>query len=296
MDIRTARNGDVEIAYECFGPPDGSPIVLIPGSGSQMVTWSVELCDSLAQRGFLAVRMDNRDAGLSTWLRQYDRGKRNRRQRAYTMWDMADDVVAVIDSLGHQRAHLAGGSLGSVICQATAIRHPHRVASLTLLSAQPGSRPLHIIRPRIRTMIKMLRIMSGRSPDAEAEGQRWVDLQRLIGSPDYPIDEEHWRTVGRLSYERGIYPQGSGRHTRALFAVGDLRPRLATLTTPTLVVQGEADPLQSWRSAKAVADAIPGAKFLLYPGVGHDLPRRIWPEVLDEISAMATGADISSDT
>jgi pimeloyl-ACP methyl ester carboxylesterase len=146
---------------------------------------------------------------------------------------------------------------------------------------------LRLARPKISTIVKMLKIMRGNSPDAEAEGQRWVDLMQLVGSPAYPVDEEHWRAAGKLAYERGLYPSGSMRHTRAQMAARDLRPQLAAPNIPTLVVQGEADPMMSWRAAKITADAIPGARFRLYPGVGHDLPKQIWPEVLDEIVATA---------
>jgi pimeloyl-ACP methyl ester carboxylesterase len=280
MSISKAHNADIEIAYERLGPPDGTPLVLIPGSGAQMVMWPQDLCTALVDRGFHVVLMDNRDSGLSTWLRQYD----GRRGRAYTLTEMAGDVIAVLDAIGARRAHLMGGSLGAMIAQATAIRYPERVSGLILASAMCGAK-LRLARPKIRTIIKMMKIMRGTSPDAAAEGQRWVDLLRLVGSPAYPLDEAHWRAAGALSFERGIYPAGSLRHTRATMAARDMRPQLATLTIPTLVVQGEADPMMSWRSAKITADAIPGARFHLYPGVGHDLPREIWPEVLDEIAA-----------
>lgn len=281
MSICKARNGDVEVAYERLGPPDGTPLLLIPGSGMQMVMWPEDLCAALVARGFPVVRMDNRDSGLSTWLRHHD----GRRGRAYTLDDMAADVIAVADAIGARRVHLLGGSLGAMIAQVTAINHPDRVGGLVLTSASCGSK-LRLARPRVSTIIKMMRIMRGDPPDANAAGQRWVDLQRLLGSPAYPIDEAHWRTAGERAHERGTYPAGSMRHTLAQLAARDLRPQLATLEIPTLVVQGRADPIMSWKAAKITADAIPGARFLLYPEVGHDLPREIWPEVLDEIAAI----------
>ena len=150
MNVSKARNGDVEIAYECFGSPDGMPLLLIPGSGMQMVMWPPDLCTTLVERGFRVVRMDNRDSGLSTWLRQYDDLPRRRRPRAYSIRDMADDVIAIVDTLGASSAHLVGGSLGATIAQVAAIHHPERVASLTLLSATPGSK-LRLARPKIHT-------------------------------------------------------------------------------------------------------------------------------------------------
>lgn len=255
-----------------------------------MVMWPLDLCTTLVERGFRVVRMDNRDSGLSTRLRQYDNLPRRRRPRAYSIRDMADDVIAVVDALGAASAHLVGGSLGATIAEVAAIHRPERVASLTLLSATPGAK-LRLARPKIHTMIKMVKIMRRDVPDAEAAGQQWVDLMRLVGAPAYPLDEDHWRAAGSLAHERGTYPAGSMRHTKAFMRVGDLRPQLATLTMPTLVVQGQADPMQSWRAGKATADAIPGSRFLLYPGVGHDLPRAIWPAVIDEITALATATE-----
>lgn len=286
MNIGQARNGDIEIAYESFGPEDGMPLVLIPGSGMQMVMFSVDLCTALVERGFRVVRMDNRDSGLSTRLDWYDNVPRGQRRRPYTIRDMADDVIAVIDALGAARAHLFGGSLGATIAQVAAIHHPRRIASLTLLSATPSTQ-LRVVRPNILTMIRMMNIMRRTVPDAKSAGQQWVDLMRLVGTPD-PVEDDHWRAAGEIAHQRGTYPAGSLRHTKAFMAVGDLRPQLAALTVPTLVVQGKADPMQSWRAGKATADAIPGARFLLCPGIGHELPRAIWPSVIDEVTTLAT--------
>jgi pimeloyl-ACP methyl ester carboxylesterase len=202
------------------------------------------------------------------------------------MREMADDVIAVADALGSERVHLLGGSLGATIAQATAIHHPDRVASLTLYCAAPGGAPW-LNRPNLWTALKMLRLMNGASPEAAAEGQRWVDLHHLLGSPAYPVDEAHWRRAGALAFERGINGAGSLRHSAAYFRAWDLRSQLARLDLPTLVVQGANDPLQSWRAGRATAKAIPGAKFLLLPGVGHDLPMEVWPTILDEVVAMA---------
>jgi pimeloyl-ACP methyl ester carboxylesterase len=225
--------------------------------------------------------MDNRDSGLSTRLTQYD----GKRRRAYEIKDMADDVIAVADAIGARRVHLVGGSLGASIAQVAAVHHPDRIASLTLMSALSGAKPW-LARPKIRTVMKTMKHMRVTPSDPEAAGRQWVELLRMLATPDHPVDEEHWFNAGKLAYERGIYPEGSVRHTLALMAVKDLRPQLAKLAVPALVVQGEADPMMSWRSARIVADAIPGAVFRLLPAVGHELPRAVWPMVLDEIAAL----------
>jgi pimeloyl-ACP methyl ester carboxylesterase len=282
MEIRKARNGDIELAYECIGSTDGQPLILINGSGMQMVMWPEDLCRALVERGFFVVRMDNRDSGLSSRLTQHD----GKRRRVYELRDMADDVLAVADAIGARRVHLMGGSLGASIAQVAAVHHADRIASLTLLSAAAGAKPW-LARPKIRTVLKTMKLMRVPAPDADAAGRQWVELARIVGGSDHSVDEAHWYAAGKLAYERGLYPQGSVRHTLAHLAVKDLRPQLAKLEVPTLVVQGEADPMMSWRAGKIVADAIPGAKFLLLPGVGHELPRTVWPMVLDEIAAVA---------
>lgn len=295
MEIRTARNGDIEIAYECFCSPNDPPIVLLAGIAMQMVMWPVDLCTALADRGLQVVRMDYRDYGLSTKLTHYDDLPWYRRGRAYTLWDVADDVIAVVDALGHGRAHLLGASVGGAVAQVTAIRHPDRVASLALLFPAPGSlRPLHVTRPNLRTFLKVRKVMRGVSPDADAEGQRWVDLFHLLGSPAYPSEDDHWRAAGRVAFERGVYPPGLARQGAALLSVGDLRPRLAALTMPTLVVQGRLDQFASWRTGRMIADAIPGARFRLFDDMGHALPRALWPTVLDDIAALTAEPDAAT--
>lgn len=290
MGIEKARNGDVEIAYESIGSPDGIPLLLIMGSGGQMVMWHNDFCAALAERGFHVVRMDNRDAGLSTHLRQFDNARRPLRRPAYTLDDLADDVIAVVDALGWSGAHLVGASFGGLIAQKAAVRHPDRVRSLTSMSSS-ASTSFRLNRPKLGVIIKMFKIMRRDAADRDAEGEKWVALQRLVGSPAYPVDEEHWREAARLAYDRGINPAAGPRQIAATLASGDRRRELSAVRVPALVIHGEADPLYSMRAARATAEAIPGARFVSYPGVGHDLPREIWPSVIDEISALALRAD-----
>jgi pimeloyl-ACP methyl ester carboxylesterase len=279
MAIKKARNGAIEIAYEYFGSPEGTPLLLINGSGMQMVMWPVDLITALVERGFQVVRFDSRDSGLSTWLTDV------RKRRAYGLRELAGDVIAVMDDLGWSGAQLLGGSMGGLIAQNVAIHHPDRVTGLTLLFCGAGSK-LRLAKPKFRTVLKAVRLMSRKVPDAEAYGERWVTLMHLVGTP--PIDEDHWRTAGRVAYQRGLYLPGNARHTLAEMGAGDLRPRLAELTMPALVVHGEADPMQSWKAGKIVADSIPGARFMLVPGMRHDLPRTIWPEVIDAMCGLAS--------
>jgi pimeloyl-ACP methyl ester carboxylesterase len=289
MTVERARNGDVEIAYERFGSPDGIPLLLIMGAGGQMVMWPVDFCTALVEQGFQVVRIDTRDRGLSTHLTQYDVPRRRRPPR-YTLPDVADDVIAVFDALGWTAGHLVGASEGGVIAQATATHHAERVRSLTSMVSTPTT-SLRVNRPKVWANLKALKAMWGKSADRDAEGQKWVDLFRAVGSPGYPLDEQHWRHAGQVSYDRGLYPAGEMRMAATLFAAGDRRRELAGVRCPTLVIHGEADPMVSPRAGRATADAIPGARFVSYPGMGHDLPRALWPAIIDEITTLATHAE-----
>ncbi|GAA0412834.1 alpha/beta hydrolase [Microbispora corallina] len=301
MPIRTTRHNAVEIAYETFGSPDGEPLLLIMGTAMQMVMWPDELCSMLAGHGFAVARFDNRDAGLSTHFSEAGRPGlakdwfRAGRTAAYRLEDMSDDALAVMDALGWSSAHLFGASLGGAIAQLTAIRHPERVRSLTVSSSYAGWKRGRV---NMRTVLRLMLSQSLRRYPAGREGavQRVVDAMRILGSPGYPLDEAWWRHAAGLSYERDSSPAGGEmRQSAAAGATGDLLPRLAAVDVPTLVVHGEDDPMIRPRSAKEIADAVPGARLVLYPGMGHDLPRELWPAVVDEVRAVAGRTQPASD-
>jgi pimeloyl-ACP methyl ester carboxylesterase len=270
-----ARNGDVTLDYQSIG--SGTPLLLLMGAGAQQVMWPRHFLAALAERGCQAVTMDLRDDGLSTQLADGVR---------YTARDIADDVVAVFDALGWSTGIVLGASMGGAFAQATAIHHPDRVRGLISVSSNPGT-SLWLNRPRIGAMLRLYRVMSRRCADRDAEGRRWVDAFRVIGSPAYPLDVDHWRTAGRLAHDHGRNPRGQLRQFAAARSPRDRRPQLAELRVPTLVIHGEADPMVSIRAGRATAAAIPGARFVSYPGMGHDLPRELWPAMIDEITALA---------
>lgn len=293
MPIRTARHGAVEIAYETFGSPDGDPLLLIMGTAMQMVMWPDDLCAMLADRGFAVARFDNRDAGLSTHFSAAGRPGlakdwfRAGRVAAYRLEDMSDDALAVMDALGWSSAHLFGASLGGAIAQLTAIRRPERVRTLTVSSGYAGWK-----RGRVR-MSTVLRLMLGQSltrypAGREGAVRRVVDAMRVLGSPGYPLDEAWWRHAAGASYDRDSSPEGGEmRQSAAAAATGDLLPRLAAIDVPTLVIHGEDDPMIRPRAAKEIAAAVPGARLVLYPGMGHNLPRELWPAIVEEFCALA---------
>jgi pimeloyl-ACP methyl ester carboxylesterase len=207
---------------------------------------------------------------------------------------MADDAVAVLDALGWQAAHVVGRSLGGMIAQTIAVRHPSRVLSLTSISSTPSPR---IGRQTVGTTLRLLvgnpsvlRRRPASSPEEVAE--QMVRGHRVIGSHGYPLDEAWLAEVGRRMFERGgLDPAGAQRENAVILAGGDRRPALAGVRVPTLVLHGEADPLIRPVGGEATAAAIPGAKLVTFPGMGHDLPRELWPAIIEEIRALADRAD-----
>lgn len=268
MDVLTCRNGDIELAYDTFGTA-GRPMLLIAPMGQESrLLYSEDFCAALVERGFHVARFDNRDGGRST-----------HRDTPYDLRDMATDAVAVLDALDWPSAHVVGGSLGGMIGQVMAVHHADRVRTLTSMSSAP-CHLYRISRSRLRTVLKVL-IMSARTHDP---GDKLVELFRLIGSPVHPVEEERLREIAKLSTPDQAADR---RQLAAITASGDRRAELARVTAPTLVVHGEDDPLQSVRAGRATADAIPNARLVTYPGMGHDLPRPLWPDVIAEITALA---------
>ena len=297
MTVRMAANGAVEIAYETFGPPDGRPLLLVMGLGGQMIGWPDAFCGLLADRGFRVARFDNRDAGLST---RFDAAGRPDQLRmllrpasaaVYTLDDMAADAVAVLDALGWPAAHLAGVSEGGMIAQTLAARHPGRVRTLTSISSAPAPR---VGQPRPWTLMRIIKVANPkRVKTAEDLAQYMVDLGQVTGSPAYPADEDAARELGRRAHARGGLDMAAvQRQTAALAASGDRRADLARLRVPTLVLHGRDDRMIRPVAGRATAAAIPGARLVTYPGMGHDLPRELWTTIAAEITALADRADL----
>jgi pimeloyl-ACP methyl ester carboxylesterase len=271
------RNDDIEIAYETFGS-SGRPLLLIQGAGAPMLAWPEDFCTELVQRGFHVARFDNRDAGRSS-----------RAGQPYTLADMAGDGLAVLDAQGWSGAHIVGVSLGGMIGQVMAVHHPERVLSLTSMSSAPD----HFMRwdrSKISTLLRYVAMNWKKPAGPQEAGERLVKLFRLIGSPGYRHDDEWIRQVGSRAYEHRTDFAAARRQAAAARASGNRRAELSRVQAPTVVVSGEADPVQPPRAGKATADAIPGARFVSYPGMGHDLPRELWPAVTDEIDAIATAS------
>jgi pimeloyl-ACP methyl ester carboxylesterase len=287
MGEQLARIGEVEIAYEEFGDPGDPAILLIMGLGVQMLGWDEELCGLLAAEGFRVVRFDNRDVGRST---RYEGpvpewgalAVGDGSSATYLLDDMADDAVKLLDHLGIDAAHLIGASLGGMIAQVLALRHPERVLSLTSMMSTTGDRSVGQPHPEA-----LGALFSPPPNDREGIAEWAVRNWRVIGSPGFEPDEEAVRERARRSFDRGYNPRGVGRQLAAILASGDRTAALRELRLPTLVIHGEDDPLIDVSGGKATAAAIPDAKLILIPGMGHDLPRPLWPRFVEQIVANA---------
>ena len=288
----TARHGDIELAYEVFGPADGRPLLLLMGVGMQMLLWHEDFCGELVRRGFQVVRMDNRDVGLSSHCtelgepRVFDMVVRPRRAARYSLSDMAGDAVAMLDALGWATANIVGGSMGGMIAQTITIDHPHRVRSLTSIMSAPSAR---IGRATLRTNLRAARVMQQPVHSPAGAGRQLVEMYRLIGTPEtaYPLDVEWLLETGARSFERAHDPAGKLRQQAAMLAAPDRTAALRAVRVPTLVMHGTADPMIQPAGGIATARAIPDARLVMLDGVGHGaFPRQVWPTMLDEIDAI----------
>jgi pimeloyl-ACP methyl ester carboxylesterase len=285
------RIGDIELCYETFGSPGDPALLLIMGLGTQMLGWDEEFCEDLAGRGFHVVRYDNRDIGRSTILDTYPAPtfgqllRRDRHAASYTLAEMAADGVGLLDHLDIERAHLVGASMGGMIAQTIAARRPDRVLSLTSIMSSTGSRISG--QPALRTYRKFLRPVSR---DRQRYIDQSADLFRWIGSPGFDRDEATFRDLLGRMYDRGHHPSASSRQLAAILASGNRTPELRGITAPTLVIHGTNDRLIAPSGGRATARAIPGARLLMIEGMGHDLPRGVWSQMLDAIVENAARA------
>jgi pimeloyl-ACP methyl ester carboxylesterase len=291
-ELRKVPANGIEIAYETFGEPDALPLVLVMGLGTQMLAWPDDLCQDLADRGHFVVRFDNRDVGASTHLDGVEspplRAIVSRRRRPpYTLDDMADDALGLIDALGLGPVHLVGASMGGFIAQTVALRRPERLRSLTLIMTSTGSRRVGQADPRLIT-----RLLSRPAVlDAEQAMAAVLDTYRAIGSKGFELDEERLRQIGALSFERGYDPAGYRRQLSAVVAQTNRSSALRQLELPTLVMHGLQDPLVNVSGGLALARSIRGARFVGFAGMGHDLPSELWPEFADHIAALTRRAE-----
>ena len=286
----------ITIHYDDHGPKDGDPILLIMGFGAQMIMWPQDLVDALVGHGFRVIRHDNRDIGLSHkfhgvkapgMVRHTIFRKLGLKPKVpYTLGDMADDSAGLLDALGIESAHIVGGSMGGMIAQHVAARHPGKTKSLTSVFSTTGNPKL----PRADKAAMEVLVKRPESLDEEVLVAHGIKVARTIGSPAYQSSEEVLAERVRTTVRRSVYPEGPLRQMAAIISDGERTSMLKDLNVPTLVLHGEADPLIPVAHGHATAAAIPGAKIKTWPGWGHDLPVDLADEIAGAIAEHAKAA------
>jgi len=284
----------IRIEYDTFGESSSPPLLLIMGLGGQMILWDEEFCRKLAERGFYLIRFDNRDTGLSDKfdeIGQEEIGelfltlmRGGEVKPPYTLDDMAEDAMGLLDGLGIGKAHVCGASMGGMIAQVMAIKYPERLASLTSMSSATGSPG-----PSSEQAINVEPLTFPLPVPVEREANIEFTLKgmRELSGPGFPFDENSAREAAEASYDRCFCPLGAERQLLAILLSGNRKPALSKLEMPVLVVHGDSDPLVSLERGLETAEAVPGARLCVVKGMGHDLPRGAWGQIIDAISGNA---------
>jgi pimeloyl-ACP methyl ester carboxylesterase len=285
MSVPQANVNGIEIEYVAEGDPSDPPLLLVMGLGAQLTTWPDGFVDALRQRGFYVIRFDNRDSGLST---KFDGlpdiaalfTATDLSSVSYRIEDMADDAAGLLAALEITKAHVVGASMGGMITQALVINHPQLFLSATSIMSTTGDRAVGA--PTGEALTALLRPVATIRDEAI---QASVDGSLVIGSPGYPTDEGILRERAAAAYDRSYCPEGTVRQLGAILGSPDRTAGLRGVDMPFLVVHGEADPLVTPSGGDATAAAVPGAKLLTFPGMGHDLPEALWVDVINAIVA-----------
>ncbi len=292
MDVRTgtARSGDLDIYYEDMGDPNDPAVLLIMGLGAQLLLWREGFCERLVNQGLRVIRYDNRDVGLSSKVEGRHTGAKlaprlvrsylgKPSEAVYTLEDMADDAKALLDHLTIEKAHIVGGSMGGMIAQVFAARHPERTKTLAVIFSSNNQPLLPPPGP------KQLQAITTRPKDTSRDGiiANAVRVSRIIGSPGYPATDEKLRADAIENYERCYYPVGIARHFSAVLGSGSLLRYDKQITAPTVVIHGRADKLMRPSGGRAVAKAVRDARLVMFDGMGHDLPEPLWDDIVGEL-------------
>ena len=279
-EVRRVRVGAVELACTTMGDPADPPLLLVAGLGAQLISWEDDFCRALVDRGIFVVRFDNRDAGLSTHLGEVAA------EPAYGLSDLAGDAAGLLDALGLDSAHVVGASMGGMIAQLVAIEHPDRVRSLTSIMSTTGD---PTVGHATEAAVAGLTAPPALTREAVMEGA--VLANRIMGSPGYPMAPDELRARAGQAFDRAYDPAGFGRQLQACLAADDRTQSLRLLQVPTLVIHGADDTLIGVSGGRATAAAVPGAELLVLDGVGHEVPRGVWPVVVDRIAGLVARAE-----
>jgi len=292
-DPASVEANGIEIVYDTFGKPSAPPMLLIMGLGQQMIAWDEEFCAALAAQGYWVIRFDNRDVGLST---RFDEAgvpdilalmqaaaQGEAIQGPYTMRDMADDAVGLIDALEIESAHVVGISMGGGIAQEMTIHHPDHVRTLTSIMSSTGDPQLPPPKPEAAAIL-VTPAPTDRAGYIESSIKTW----RVLNGPAFPLDEDLTRERAGRFFDRGLSPDGTARQLAAIMASGSRKEALKSVQVPTLVIHGDADPLVPVEGGIDTANAIPGAELMIIEGMGHSLPPEVAPQVIEAIARHAT--------
>ena len=258
------------------------------GLGGQMIAWDEDFCTQLAGRGYWVVRFDNRDVGLSTRLDEAGvpdilalmqaQAQGEAIQAPYTLRDMADDAVGLLDALAVVSAHVVGISMGGMIAQEMAIHHPERVRTLTSIMSSTGNPELPPPKP------EALSVLLTPSPtDREGYLEHSIQTWRALSGPGFPADEDRIKERAGRFFDRGLSLAGTTRQLAAILASGSRKEALQSVTVTTLIIHGDADPLVPVECGIDTTNSIPGAELLIIEGMGHDLPLAVVPRVIEAI-------------
>ena len=288
-----ALNGTVELEYDTFGQKRDRPLLLVMGLGAQMIAWREGFCEQLAGLGHYVLRYDNRDVGLSTKFDDFpmpsmaelvaQRAAGKTPQVPYTLSDMADDGMAVLDAEGLATAHICGASMGGMIVQAMALQHRSRIRTLTSIMSSTGSPGLPPARPSA-----MAALTAPPAQNREEAMDRAVANGKVIGSPGFPADPAETRDFAARVYDRSFTPLGTARQMAAVGANGNRRPALEQLSLPALVIHGRDDPLVPVECGIDTYHALSGSDLLIIGGMGHDLPKALWQRIAQAINGKTT--------
>jgi pimeloyl-ACP methyl ester carboxylesterase len=284
---QVSANG-LQITYDSFGDPSHPVVMLIMGLGTQMIHWSEQFCQLLASNKLRVIRFDNRDIGKSTWLTDYpvpstwdfiSNSLFSKKVNApYLLDDMADDTLALMDSLNIHKAHIVGASMGGMIAQCMALKSPNRVSSLTSIMSTTGNRSLP--KAKIRVMAKLLKPLA---TEIEPHVAQSLGVWRMLHGEYFPFDRESVEKVIRYSVQRGVNPAGVARQLSAIIDSPDRTLGLQKLQIPSLIIHGDIDPLVPVECGIATAAAIPGATLKIMEGMGHTLPFQLYPQIVEDI-------------
>lgn len=285
------RSNGLDLYYETVGDSADPAVLLIMGLGSQLIDWPDEFGQALAARGYHVIRFDNRDIGKSSWLDELGLPDvpglfgGDLSTVGYRLTDLAADTAGLLTALGVPRAHVVGASMGGMIAQQLCIEHPELVASLASIMSTTGN-------PAVghNTLDNPAGLMPVPGQGREAAIAAAANVYRAISSPGFEVSDAELTRRATASVDRAYHPAGTARQFAAIAASADRTEALHTLTLPTVVIHGEADPLINVTGGRATAEAIPGAELLVIPGMGHDLPRAAWDQIINAITSNAAKA------